>query len=292
MAKLIFGCGYLGKRVAERWCAANTPVVAVTRSSWCAPNRDFHTFNADVLDLPSLVDLRDLLGRAGWEFDTLLYSIGFDHTAGESMMAVYDGGLQNVLEVFSAKTKRVIYISTTGVFGDAAGDWIDELTSAAPERDGGRASLAAERTLAAHPLGKNSVILRLAGLYGPGRVPFLDKLRAGEAIPAAENGHLNLIHVDDAARTVVAAGELLPFDNGPRVYCVSDGQPVVRGDYYREVARQVGAQAPRFIAPDPASPRAARAEADRRVRNTRMLSELNVSLVYPDYRAGLAAILR
>ena len=76
-----------------------------------------------------------------------------------------------------------------------------------------------------------------------------------------------------------------------RVYCVSDGHPVERGEYYREVARLIGAPPPTFVTPDPNSPRAARAEADRRVKNSRMLAELGVQLAYPDYRAGLAAIL-
>ena len=68
--------------------------------------------------------------------------------------------------------------------------------------------MAAEQALAAHPLGQRGMILRLAGIYGPGRIPFLDKLQAGQPIPAMSAGNLNLIHVDDAATVVVAAGEL------------------------------------------------------------------------------------
>jgi hypothetical protein len=75
------------------------------------------------------------------------------------------------------------------------------------------------------------------------------------------------------------------------VYCVSDGHPVLRGDYYREVARQIGAPSPVFVTPEANSPRAMRAGVNRRVRNTRMLNELRTKLVYPDYRAGLSAIL-
>jgi hypothetical protein len=75
------------------------------------------------------------------------------------------------------------------------------------------------------------------------------------------------------------------------VYSVSDGEPVERGEYYAEVARLIGAPQPTFTAPDPRSPRAVRAEADRRVRNDRMLGELGVQLAYPNYRAGLAKTL-
>ena len=81
--------------------------------------------------------------------------------------------MRNVLAALPAETGRLIYISTTGVYGPADGDWVDEVTPPDPQREGGRASLAAEQVLAAHPLGQRSVILRLAGIYGPGRVPFI-----------------------------------------------------------------------------------------------------------------------
>jgi nucleoside-diphosphate-sugar epimerase len=97
-----------------------------------------------------------------------------------------------------------------------------------------------------------------------------------------------LIHVDDAAAVVAAAAA---HDRPRNLYCVSDGHPVVRGDYYQEVARLLGAPLPTLVKPDLNSPRAARAEADRRVKNSRMLSDFDVTLKYPDYRAGLAAIL-
>jgi nucleoside-diphosphate-sugar epimerase len=106
-------------------------------------------------------------------------------------------------------------------------------------------------------------------------------------------GHLNLIHVDDAAAVVVAAANVpeSALNRKRRVYCVSDSCPVERGEYYREVARLINAAPPTFVTPDLNSPRAARAEADRRVKNSRMLAELGVKLAYPDYRSGLAAIL-
>jgi nucleoside-diphosphate-sugar epimerase len=223
--------------------------------------------------------------------ESVLYSVGFDAATGQSMEEVYVGGVRNALSALSQGVGRFIYISTTGVYGPTNGEWVDESTPPDPRREGGRASLAAEHVLAAHPVGRRATILRLAGIYGPGRIPFLDQLRNRAPIPALIDGHLNLIHVDDAASVVLAADGLKPFDDGPRVYCVSDGNPVQRGDYYREVARQIGAAPPKFFAPDPDCPRAMRATSDRRIRNTRMLRELEVKLVYPDYCAGLAATL-
>jgi nucleoside-diphosphate-sugar epimerase len=100
--------------------------------------------------------------------------------------------------------------------------------------------------------------------------------------------------VDDAARVVVAADAWLATRkaaDGPHVFNVSDGTPVVRGDYYAEAARLIGAPPPRFTAPAADSPAALRAGANRQIRNDKMLRELGVSLRYPSYREGLAAIL-
>jgi nucleoside-diphosphate-sugar epimerase len=206
---------------------------------------------------------------------------------------VYAGGMRNVLAALPADIGRIIYISTTGVYGPAGGEWIDETTEPDPQRDGGRASLAAEQILAAHPLGRRGIILRLAGIYGPGRLPYLDQLRRSEPLAAPTGGYLNLIHVDDAAAAVLAA-EQLPLDAGdrPRVFNVSDGNPVVRGEFYREVARQIAAEEPTFVEPEPGSPRAARAASDKRINNERMRRELRVRLSYPSYLEGLASALR
>jgi nucleoside-diphosphate-sugar epimerase len=220
--------------------------------------------------------------------DCVLFAVGFDRTGNQSIHEVYANGVHNVLAALPADTKRFIYISTTGVYGPADGGWVDEVTPTDPRREGGRASLAAEQIIATHPLGQRSVVLRLAGIYGPGRVPFLKELRAGEPIAAPATGWLNLIHVEDATTVVVVAVETTLSAAGPQIYCVSDGRPVERGEFYSEVARQIGAAPPRFIEPDPNSPRAARAEGNRRVNNGRMVADLHVELEFPDYRVGLA----
>jgi nucleoside-diphosphate-sugar epimerase len=226
--------------------------------------------------------------------ETVLFAVGYDRNSARAIEDVYAGGVRNVLRALPEKVARFTYISTTGVYGPAGGEWVDEATPTDPQRDGGRASLAAEQTLAAHDLGKHGVILRLAGIYGPGRLPFINELRSGRPIPAPAEGYLNVIHVDDAAQFVVSADQWLanqaPAET-PHVFCVSDGHPVTRTEYYRELARQLGAPAPRFVDPEPGSPRAARAMSNRRVRNERMLAELRVNLKYPSYREGLAKIL-
>jgi len=286
MTKLVVGCGYLGERVARRWREAGNAVVIVTRSANRADTFRQRGYDALVADVTRPETLRNLPVA-----ESLLFAVGFDRAASDSIEAVYAGGMRNLLAALPVETGRVVYISTTGVYGPADGGWVDEVTTPNPQREGGRASLAAEQVLADHRLGQNSVALRLAGIYGPGRVPFIRELRADEPIAAPVSGWLNLIHVDDAVEAVIAASDLEPFRDGPRVYCVSDGQPVQRGEFYSEVARQIGAQPPRFVEPHPNSPRSARAEVNRRISNARMLADLRVTLSYPNYRAGLAHAL-
>lgn len=287
---LIFGCGYLGHRTAKLWQAAGHDVHAVTRSPARSDEFRRQGLKGTVADVTSPESLSHLPVA-----ETVLFAVGFDRSTGGDIRTVYATGLENVLAALSPTVKRFIYISTTGVYGPASGEWVDESTPPDPQRDGGRASLAAEKILAAHPLGRRSVILRLAGIYGPGRVPYLDKLRAAEPLAVPSSGWLNLIHVDDAARIVVAADQWAASsqtrNDGPHVFCVSDGTPVARRDYYAEVARVIGAPTPAFCTPTENSPAAARAASDRRVSNEKMSRTLGVELQYPSYREGLAAIL-
>lgn len=283
MNKLIFGCGYLGRRVAALWKAAGSDVHLVTRSPDRA--REFATEGyspivADITDRASLTNLPSA--------DAVLFAVGFDRAAGRSMHEVYVEGLRAALDALPPDIGRFVYISSTGVYGQTDGDWVDEDSPCRPEREGGRACLAAEELLKGHRLGDRAIVLRLAGIYGPGRIPRREDLLAGRPIAAAENGFLNLIHVDDAARIVLAAEQSARV---PRTYVVSDGQPVERRQYYEELARLLGAPSPQFTPPAADSPAAGRAGSDKRIRTDRLRSELSFTLAYPSYREGLAAIV-
>lgn len=283
MAKLIFGCGYLGLRVARRWREAGEQVYAVTRSASRAA-----ALQAEGL-LPFVADVRDGQSLAQLPVaDTVLYAIGFDRAAGGTIREVYVDGLRAVLAALPAETGKVIYVSSTGVYSQNDGQWVDESSPCEPTRAGGQACLEAEQLLAAHPLGQRAVVLRMAGLYGPGRIPNLEALRRGEPIAAPQHGFLNLIHIDDAASVVLAAeAQAKP----PRLYLVSDGHPVVRRQYYEEVARLAAAPPPHFEPPRVGEPVTARALSDKRIKNERLVRELQVEIKYQSYREGLAAIM-
>jgi len=282
--KLIFGCGYLGLRVADRWAAAGIPVCAVTRDrdkGSALRSRGIEPLVADIMSPDSLRRLPVA--------DTVLFAVGHDRRCGHSIRQLYVDGLKNVLEHLPQGIGRLIYISSTGVFGQSDGSWVDEESPCEPTREGGRACREAELVLQRHPLGRQAAILRLAGLYGPGRIPRVRQLLDGLPIDAPSEGYLNLIHVDDAARVVIAADEKAPL---PSLYCVSDGHPVLRRDYFRQLAAGLGAVEPQFREPQPDSPARLRASASKRVSNRRLLSQLGCQLQYPSYREGLAAIVR
>jgi nucleoside-diphosphate-sugar epimerase len=285
--KLIFGCGYLGQRTAKLWQDQGETVSVVTRSSDRAAELTQLGYQALVADVTQPQTLSNLPAA-----DTVLFAVGFDRNSKDSINEVYAGGVKNALAALPITVQQFIYNSTTGVYGPAGGDWVDENTSPNPGRDGGHASLAAEQLLADHPLGNHAAVLRLGGIYGPGRIPYLAQLRAGQPIAAPSQGWVNLIHVDDAAQITLATDRWLtnqPNASSRHIFCVTDGQPVLRANYYREVARRIAAPEPTFTAPT--SPAAARALADKRVRNEKITQTLNQPLTYPSYREGLAAIL-
>jgi len=218
MSRLIFGCGYLGMRVARAWRAEGEVVHAVTRggSSAAFAAEGLAPVRADVTQPETLTDLP----AAG----TVLYAVGFDRAAGASMRQVYVDGLRAVLDALPESVERFIYISSTSVYSQDDGGWIDEESPCQPRSENGRVCLEAERTLREHRLGARAIVLRLAGIYGPGRVPRREALLSGEPLAAAE-GRLNLIHADDAVRIILAAERLAA---PPRLYTVSDGQPPLR----------------------------------------------------------------
>ena len=190
--------------------------------------------------------------------------------------------------------KWVGYLSTTGVYGDHQGGWVDEDTPLAPTTKRGRIRVLAETQWKA--LAERSDlplhIFRLAGIYGPGRGPF-EKVRNGTARRIIrENQFFSRIHVEDIA-TVLAASIANP-DPGA-IYNVADDDPSPPEDVLAEAARLLGLPLPPEVPFEEAdmSPLARSFYAEsKRVRNERIKRDLGVALAYPDYRAGLAALLR
>jgi nucleoside-diphosphate-sugar epimerase len=282
MSLLLCGHGYLGARIAAMWQTDGQTVSVVTRSASKAEElqkRGLQTIIGDV----TRGNLERLLPNA----KTVVVAIGYDRGSQLPIEEVYPNAMRGALAALPEPPERIICISSTGVYGAAGGDWVDENSPCDPQRAGGKASLTAENLLRESKYGEQAMILRLAGIYGPGRIPRRHDLLAGKPIDAPQTGWLNLIHVEDAAQIVFA----LQNHRGPITLNISDGHPCERGDYYRELARLLSAPAPTFAQPSADSPAASRAGVSRRISNARLQSLLGYQFRYPNYTAGLHAIV-
>ena len=189
----------------------------------------------------------------------------------------------------AARPAWVGYLSTTSVYGDHQGGWVDEDTPLNPQSARAVQRILAERQWLATGLPVH--IFRLAGIYGPGRGPF-QKVRDGSARRIVKPGQVfSRIHVDDIAR-VLAASMARPAPG--TVYNVCDDDPAPPEDVLAEAARLLGLPLPPEVPFDQAemTPMARSFYAEsKRVRNDRIKTALGVKLAYPDYRSGLAALL-
>ena len=284
MHVLILGCGYLGRRAADLWRGAGHAVSILTRSAARAAalrQAGWQPYVGDVLDADSLAALPDA--------DVLLYAVGYDRGAGVDKRQVYVEGLRHALETVGRRAGRILYVSSSSVYGQAAGEWIDETSPTVPGTEGGEICLAAEQVLREFSNGFAGpcCVLRLTGIYGPGRLlAKTETLRQGLPLSGSPDAWLNLIHVADAARIcVTAAGHPQPEP----LYLVTDDRPVQRGEYYAELARLLDAPPPRF---DPAETPRHGQGLNKRCRNALLKASLGIALTYPTIQEGLPASLQ
>jgi nucleoside-diphosphate-sugar epimerase len=182
------------------------------------------------------------------------------------------------------------YLSTTGVYGDHGGEWVDETTPLTPSTERGRARVAAEADWQSIP-GLPLHIFRLAGIYGPGRGPF-EKVRSGSARRIIKPGQVfSRIHVEDIAQTLAAS---LAHPAPGAIYNLCDDDPAPPQDVIAYAAELLGLPLPPEVDFEEAvmSPMARSFYAEsKKVSNARIKRELGVQLLYPDYRSGLKAML-
>ncbi|MGY6635045.1 MAG: SDR family oxidoreductase [Alkalilacustris sp.] len=278
---LSFGHGYVARTLAaglirDGWAVIGT----IRRAEGCA---DLAATGAEPLVWPG-GDPGAALARA----THLLASAPPDPEAGDPVLA----GLAPMLE--RARHLRWMgYLSTTGVYGDHAGGWVDETTPVTPGSPRAAARVTAEAgwRRVAEAAGVPLTVFRLAGIYGPGRSPFA-RLRDGSARAIVKPGQVfSRIHVDDIAAAVAAA-----MDRPEAVGLVNlaDDLPAPPEEVLWHAADLLGVPRPPGVpyAEADLSPMARSFYADcRRVRNTRLKEALGLRLIHPDYRSGLAATL-
>lgn len=281
---VIIGCGYTGLALARRWRERGAQVLATaTRPESLAAIAATGTQPIE-LDLDRVAKPLDV-------HDGVLY-----YTVPPAPSGTGDARLARLLASVIGTPARIVYLSTTGVYGDHRGAPVDETTPVTPLTGRALRRVAAEQVLrswaAEHAV--SWCILRVAGIYGPGRLP-LERLRRAEpAIDPAEASPGNRIHVNDLVRACLAAGADARADG--RIYNVCDGTHDSLTAWLQRVARIAGLPAPPLVS---------RAEAERqlpaamwsflgesrRVVNRRMLEELGVVLEFADLDAGIRASL-
>ncbi len=292
-ALLIIGFGDVARRAVPELVALFAPVRALVRTAEAASDISARGVQAVVADLDRPDSLAVLAGLA----DCVL------HLAPPDPAGARDERTRALVDALSARAmvshghapirrlQRLVYVSTTGVYGDCAGAWVDETRAVNPQTDRARRRVDAERVLLdwGARTGVSVSILRAPGIYAADRLPLERLARGTPALRAEDDVYTSHIHADDLAHACVAA--LLRGAPG-RVYNVADDSGMKMGEYFDLVADRAGLAHP---------PRVARAEAaqrlaavalsfmseSRRVVNRRMKEELGVALRYPTVREGV-----
>ncbi len=268
---LIFGLGYSGRAIARAALAAGWQVSATVRGEATpAPGVKLVPFTKAA---PAIAAATHILSTAAPD------------ETGDPVLARYRAAF-----IAAPHLAWLGYLSTTGIYGDAGGAWVDEETKPNPGSARTHRRVAAEHGWAA--LGKPLAIFRLAGIYGPGR-SMLDDLRAGQGRHVVKPGHLfGRIHRDDIAAAILAALR----QNATGIFNLSDDEPAAPASVVEEAARLLGIKPPPPVPYEQAaktmSPMALSFWAEnRKVSAEKTKSRLGLSWRYPTYREGLAAIL-
>lgn len=283
----IIGCGYVGQRVARLENAQGRTVLCLARTDRAAEElatRGYGVFPGD-LDHPETLALPALQ-------PSILYYFAPppNHGGGDPRLTALLDQL-----VPGQTPDRLVYISTSGVYGDCGGAWVDETRPANPQSDRALRRWSAEQSVQGWcaARGTRAVLLRVPGIYGPGRLP-IERLRQGlPVVRSDESPFSNRIHVEDLAAVCVAAAHA-PDAGG--IYNVSDGHPTTMTDYFLRVAALLGLPKPAAISMAEARERLSAGmlsflSESRRLDNRKMLRELHVQLRYADLDRGLEASL-
>jgi nucleoside-diphosphate-sugar epimerase len=285
---LIVGCGYVGSRLARRE-AGRRPLLALVRSGRNAGGLVSAGVRSLRIDLDAAPDpaLQPALAAATDQAAVVYLAPPPDNGTTDPRLATF------LAQIEGATPAVFVYISTTGVYGDAGGAIVDEFTPVAPSNDRSRRRVAAESTAQAWcaARGVRCVILRVPGIYGPDRLP-LERLQRHEpALREEDAGPGNRIHVDDLVTAIVAAIDLRSAQG---LFNVTDGDYASTTAYLQLTAAVAGIEPPALISKAEARARIPAGMLSfllesRRVDNRRMLADLDLQLQYPTLRSGVLA---
>jgi nucleoside-diphosphate-sugar epimerase len=276
---LIAGCGYVGTALGISLAAAGHVVWGLRRAAEGLPPGIRH-LEADLTAPQTLHALPPGL-------DVVFYTAAPHGSDDAAYRAIYVDGLRHLLEALARQRqspRRVFFTSSTAVYAQTTGEWVDETSPAEPEHFTGSRVLEGERLLLAGPF--RATVLRLGGIYGPGRTSLIERVRQGLA--AYRDGpalYTNRIHRDDCAG---ALHHLMTLPQPESLYIGVDHEPADYGEVLRWLADRIGAPPPRVEAASGADTR--RQRTNKRCRNAKLVASGYV-FRYPTYREGYTALL-
>lgn len=289
MRVLIVGCGYVGLPLGERLARSGHEVFGLRRSAEADAQLRATGIVPLHADVTQLETLRALPGQFDWVVNcAATRGGGIEHYE-----RLYLRGNSNLIEWLAASPpQKFVFTSSTGVYGQNDGSPVAEESAAEPASPTARVLVAAERALlAAARAGRlPAVILRVAGIYGPGRGYWLRQFLRGEARLEGDGSRvLNMIHRDDLVTAIIAA---LERGRPGEIYNVVDDEPVSQRVFFEWLAVHTGLPMP-SAAREESAVGSPRAPTNKRVANRKLKRELGVALKYPTFREGcVAEILR
>lgn len=278
---VIAGCGYVGNALATMLLSEGHEVFGIRRDvAGLAPG--VKPIEGDVSDPASL-------GPAPTRVEYAVYAVGAKAGTERAYRKAYlDGlaGFQQWLLDEGQRPKRIVMTSSTSVYGQRRGELLDEESPTHPTQFRGETLLASERLLATS--GIRSVIVRLGGIYGPGRTRLIERARAGELVLRGTEHYTNRIHRDDAAGLV---RHLLFHPDPAPLYLGVDEHPAEEGELYKWLAKEVGAEPPSLPEEGAERPDPRRSAGSKRCSNARALAS-GYRFRYPTYREGYGELIR
>ena len=286
MRALVIGCGYVGTPLAQRLIALGHEVWGVRRTEASAAELTalgIKPFAADISQPGAL----DALPGA---FDWVVNLVSSDKGGAAEYRQVYVEGNRNLIDwARKNAVKKIVYTSSTSVYGQTDGSAVKESSPTEPATETSQLLLEAEKVLLQAAPTIPTVVLRVAGIYGPERGHLFKQYLKNEAkIPGQGARITNMIHRDDLVEVIIAA---LKNGRPGEIYNAVDDEPVSLLNFYRWLSETLGKWMPPFT-PDGSEPERKRAITSKKVQNRRMKVELGVQLKYPTYRQGYTAEIR
>jgi nucleoside-diphosphate-sugar epimerase len=284
MRVLIIGCGYVGLPLGVALARAGHEVFGVRRGAEGAEELRAHRLTPVIADITRRADLEKIPGPFDWVVNTVSSTKG----GVEEYRAVYLEATRQIIEWLSAHPpQKYLYTSSTSVYAQTDGSWVTEESATEPRGETSRVLVETEQLLlrAARENSFPALVLRVAGIYGPGRGHLFQQYLRDEARIAGDGSRLiNMIHRDDVVRAARAA---LERGQPGRIYNVADDEPVTQGEFFAWLSGQLQKPLP-SPATEEENARRKRGLTHKRVSNRRLREELRCELSFPTYRQGYA----